>query len=202
MRLGRRSDGDGAISIDCAWLIADTEAFLSGDYARHMRRHGQVVPTWARLNQLAHGELRSLRHARRPLSAGRSAAIADWTEEAWRSAQRVLARELLSFVGNDRDLWSAVQRTVLIPLELQLIAAEATGGVTALELVQCTRAALLKVGVLGASRSSSSGADRATRQSALPWPRSGRIEDRRGSRPSGRGPTRITSRTRRQEQGT
>lgn len=51
-------------------------------------------------------------------------------------------KELLELVGHDRELWAAVQRTVLVPLELQLIEEEAMEGVTALELVQCTRVAL------------------------------------------------------------
>jgi hypothetical protein len=121
--------------------VEDTEAFLSGDFANHSRRCDGAVPGWARLNRFAHGDLQSVRDARRSFPQG-SAAVADGQEETWRKAQRLLADELLAVVGGDPELLAAVQRTALVPLELQLIETESTRAVTASELVRSTRAAL------------------------------------------------------------
>lgn len=71
--------------------------------------------------------------------ARRSATLADLTEESWRSAQNLLARELNELVGNDPGLLLEVQRHVLVPLELQLMRRD---GLTAFELVELTRSAL------------------------------------------------------------
>jgi hypothetical protein len=137
----RKGEGRPLLAVSSR-LIADTEAFLSGDYADHLRRCCDVVPGWARLNSFAHGDLERLRQVERPFAAPRSAAVAEWIEETWRSAQRVLASELLELVDNDPEMLSRVQHTVLVPLELQLMHTEAESGLTAFELVQATRAAL------------------------------------------------------------
>ena len=130
------------LTASSARLVADTEAFLAGRYASHLRHHHDAVPAWARLNRLAHGDLASLHQCRRPFAATKSAAFADWTEESWRRAQQRLATELLELVDNDPDKLSHVQRSVLVPLELRLIQIERERNVTALELVQSTRSAL------------------------------------------------------------
>jgi hypothetical protein len=90
----------------------------------------------------AHGDLRSVRLLGRPGAATRSARFADWSEETWKTAQRLLANELLDIVSNDSAMLSLVQQTVLVPLELELMRTEATSGLTAYELLQSTRAAL------------------------------------------------------------
>ncbi len=120
-------------------LIADTEAFLSGEYASHLRRHRDAVPGWAQLNQIAHGDIESLRSARRRLAARRPATFADPPEEAWRTAHELLAGEIIELVGGDPWLLSHLQLNVLVPLELQLMH---EGDLTAFELVQFTRSAL------------------------------------------------------------
>jgi hypothetical protein len=120
-------------------LIADIEAFLSGEYAGHLRRHRDTVPGWAQLNQFAHGDIETLRTARRPLSARRPATFADPSEEAWTTAHELLAGEIIELVGSDPWLLSHLQRNVLVPLELHLMH---EGDLTAFELVQFTRSAL------------------------------------------------------------
>jgi hypothetical protein len=137
----RKGEGRPVLAVNSR-LIADTEAFLSGDYADHLRRCSAVVPGWARLNSFAHGDLERLRQVERAFTAPRSAAVADWIEETWRTAQQVLANELLELVDNDPEMLSRLQHTVLVPLELQLMHTEAESGLTAFELVQSTRAAL------------------------------------------------------------
>lgn len=120
-------------------LISETEAFLAGEFACRLRGLNATVPSWARLNFLAHGDLRGLRLTRRLALARRSTTLADLTEESWGSAESVLARELIDLVGNDPGLLADVQRRVLVPLEFQLMQQES---LTAFELVQFTRAAL------------------------------------------------------------
>ena len=98
-----------------------------------------MVPGWARLNALAHGEVLILPVRQHLAMAKKSATLADLTEESWRSAQNVLARELNQLVGNDSSLLLEVQTHVLVPLELQLMR---RGDLTAFELVEFTRSAL------------------------------------------------------------
>lgn len=141
MRWFGRPGGNGPHSAAGSRLIVDAEAFLAGDFAGHLRSQDEIVPAWARLNNLAHGDLQSLRQARRAFVPTSSAAL-DWTETTWRNAERVLANELLEFVENDPEVLSRVQRTVLVPLELELMRTEAERGLTAFELVQSTRTAL------------------------------------------------------------
>ena len=122
-------------------LITDIEAFLSGDYATCLQRHGEAVPWWASLNRPAHGDLRDLQEAQRPLP-GRNDPIEASLSDAWICAERLLVREVLAFVDGDSDLLRLVQRSVLVPLELHLIEQAATSALTALELVQAARQAL------------------------------------------------------------
>lgn len=119
-------------------LIADAEAFLSGNYANHLCRQRDMVPGWARLNTFAHGDLRSLRRARRPRVRPPSA-VTDPAAEEWNIAQQVLADELLELVDADAELLAHVQESVLVPLEFVLMQED---DLTAFDLVQFTRAAL------------------------------------------------------------
>lgn len=139
---GSRKEVDRPLVSASSRLIADTEAFLSGQYADHLQRHRDAVPAWARLNALAHGDLATLGQDRRTLSATRLAAIANSPEEVWRRAEQLLAAELLEFVDDDPEKLSCVQKSVLVPLELSLILVEVERGLSAAELVQATRSAL------------------------------------------------------------
>lgn len=123
-----------------ARLVAESEAFLSGTFAREMRVHGDAVPGWARLNLFAHGELAVIEGLHR--SDGLTPALEAEDEDSWWSAQRALAAELVGLVDGDADLLGRIQQKVLVPLELRLIQVEAVQGLTARDLVQATRAAL------------------------------------------------------------
>jgi hypothetical protein len=131
-----------SLSVDADRLNSDAEAFLAGIYEDHVRRRDHIVPGWARLNKFAHGDLRIVRQATRSFATLKAAAFADWPEEAWRSAQRIVAGEVLQRMGDDPAQLLHLQRTVLVPLELELLRVEATSGLTALQLVQATRLAL------------------------------------------------------------
>jgi hypothetical protein len=124
-----------------AVLAQETEAFLSGSYVNQRLHRKGAVPGWAWLNTLAHGELDDIK----PLK-GSSFVDYDDVESMmnapWRSAQRILANELLSFVDDDVESLSHVQQRVLVPLELRLIDTEANRGLSEFELVRSFRAAL------------------------------------------------------------
>ena len=143
MRWFRRRQDDGRrLLVEGARLVADAEAFLSGNYARILQNHGDAVPGWAYLNMIAHGDLRSLHQTRRaPGRANSSMAVADLSEETWRNAQRTLATELLELVNDDPQMLARVQQRFLVPLELQLMNTETGSNVTVSELLQFTRAA-------------------------------------------------------------
>jgi hypothetical protein len=123
-------------------LIADAEAFLAGDYAKKLRLSGVTVPDWAQLNILAHGGFQSFVEVTAPIDVRPSLSEANWPEESWRCARRVLASEILRFVDNDPEILSLVQQSVLVPFEFELMDDEAKTSLTAFELVQVTRAAL------------------------------------------------------------
>ena len=113
MWFGRRKNQSRSTVEAGDQLIADIEAFLSGDYADHVQRRGDRVPGWAWLNRFAHGDLLSVLQVRRAtLTAG--SAPARETEEAWRSAQQILASELLAS-RPAAPLVGKVDRTVLGP---------------------------------------------------------------------------------------
>jgi hypothetical protein len=141
-RFRRRNYDEAPVSAASSRLIDDTEAFLSGDYANHLRRRRDTVPGWARLTTFAHDDLQSVRQVGQPFPPTVPERFVEWSEETWKIAQRVLAKELLDLVDNDSGTLSRVQQTVLVPLELQLMHIEAESGLTALEFVQSTRAAL------------------------------------------------------------
>lgn len=124
-----------------AVLAQETEAFLSGGYVNQRLHRKGAVPGWAWLNTLAHGELDDIK----PLKGSTFVDYDDvesMMNAPWRSAQRILANELLSFVDDDVKSLSHVQQRVLVPLELRLIDTEANRGLSEFELVQSFRAAL------------------------------------------------------------
>jgi hypothetical protein len=142
-------------------LAVEIEAFLAGTMLDHLHRRGNVVPGWARLNEVAHGRLPQILQTKRTrdstpvfhagwgdIACGLPDAFDApwcsglWEEDAWRRAQRVLVDEILHLVGDDAERLQRVQQSTLVPLELRLIEIEARQGLTAFELVRCTRAAL------------------------------------------------------------
>jgi hypothetical protein len=145
-------------------LLIETEAFLSGEFLRHLEGRGSAIPGWAWVNALAHGDLRRIRQVRRA-GVEQSAALRNWSieawtvaepledswriaraqEEAWRRAQRVLAEEVLHLVGNDREVLGYLQQTALVPLELHLMERESRGSLSPSDLVIATRSALRSV---------------------------------------------------------
>lgn len=123
-------------------LIAEIEAFLSGDYATYLMRRRREVPGWAWLNSFAHGELTTLREAKRSMHPLGTPSHVAGAEKAWFQAQSIVSRDLLRIVEDDPQRLTLVQRSILVPLELRLMELETDAGLTAYDLVQATRAAL------------------------------------------------------------
>jgi hypothetical protein len=138
----RRRRKHWAPSASALQLVTETEAFLSGGYADHLTRTGLVVPTWAWLNGIAHGDLQTLADSSGPSIGKPWLFIAQRPEDFWWDAQRLLATELLKFVGNDATMLVRVQCSVLVPLEFELMRDEVDTGLTAYEIVRKARSAL------------------------------------------------------------
>ena len=137
----RRSKA-GAPSEDASLLITATEAFLSGNYANHLRSHRRDVPGWAWLNAIAHGDLANVRETQRLTHVLPSVSGIVGVERSWVYAQDVLRRDLLTIVQGDQRRLKLLQLSILVPLELRLMELETKTHLTAYELVQATRAAL------------------------------------------------------------
>jgi hypothetical protein len=138
----RRRSAASVLSADGSLLVAETEAFLSGEYATYLRSRRHGVPGWAWLNSFAHGQLPNLLETQRPPHSLTSVARSRGEDRAWLQAQSILGRDLLKIVQDDPQRLVLVQQSTLVPLELRLMKREATDGLTAYELVQATRAAL------------------------------------------------------------
>jgi len=115
-------------------LVRECERFLEGRFAEHLVIAGIPVPAWAWLNILAHGT-----PARLQIVAG---APADGTSgRGWRRALAKLADEVFAAAEREGSL-EAVQRGILVPLELYLAARPEMAGLGPDELVARVRAAL------------------------------------------------------------
>jgi hypothetical protein len=122
-------------------LVADAEAFLNGNYLDHLRGQGDGASGWAWLNRLAHGDLESI--ARVPGSIiSHIAQLGEWTNDEWLTAEQIIVSEVLDLVSGDASALARLQKGVLVPLELRLIQVDLSRGLTPIELVQSTRAAL------------------------------------------------------------
>ena len=98
-------------------FVEECEAFLTGRYPGHLAVTGTPVPPWAWLNPIAHGGLVELR------------SLAGWEADAhpvrygtgvWKQAVSYLAQEVLCQAGEDEPTLCDMQRTSLVPLELEL----------------------------------------------------------------------------------
>jgi hypothetical protein len=96
-------------------LAAECDAILSGRYPDYLRSHGRDVPVWAWTNPLAHASDEALR----AIVATRSHMMAP--ADRWPHACRYVAGELLDLAECNGPL-AELQATVLVPLELDLIA--------------------------------------------------------------------------------
>ena len=93
-------------------LVAECQAFLDGRYAEMMEEAGATAPPWSWMNLLAHGTMDEIRLA--------ADAIQD--AEGWRMAQAYVAGEMVEAIDGGRTTLRQLQRGVLVPLELDVLA--------------------------------------------------------------------------------
>ena len=100
-------------------LVKECETYLCGRYADHMDAEHRVVPNWAWINVLAHGDLERLREvaAGDGLDPRRRTSTTVWWQAVAFVADVVLAQ------GGDESSLDELQRSVLVPLELAWLAA-------------------------------------------------------------------------------
>ena len=101
-------------------LVAECEAFLDGRYAELVEGAGAPVPPWAWMNRLAHGTEDELR--------GEVDRLGDL--HGWRQTSAYVAAEMLDEVDAGHLTLAALQRDVLVPLELDVIECGVASGWT------------------------------------------------------------------------
>jgi hypothetical protein len=96
-----------AIALEC-------EDFLAGRYAELLSALGRPLVPWACLNQAAHAGIDAIRKV--------AANLPDDAElTAWEDVRAVVATIVVAAVETSADL-AELQRSVLVPLELELLA--------------------------------------------------------------------------------
>jgi hypothetical protein len=99
-------------------VAEEVAAFLRGDSVGYFRARSRPIPTWAWINFVAHGSPSAIRLVGRLVPSKREAAKLDPGAQAvWSMAQAVTA-----YGGGDSAAVTALQRDVLVPLELALMA--------------------------------------------------------------------------------
>jgi len=117
-RAARR--GQSSVADDCA-------AFLTGSLVRYRLDHGEGVAPWEWTNLLAHGSEAALRdelaaeHHQRPDAPERDDLA------TWQAARSYVVVELLDLAGTCGPL-AELQRSLLVPLELELAGRPDTDG--------------------------------------------------------------------------
>ena len=96
----------------CRRTVGDAERILAGRCVDHYHQYGLSPPSWAVVNDLAHGTMAALtRRATGSILWPRS--------RQWESAERNLAAVLVSTANPEEILW--LQQEILVPLELTLL---------------------------------------------------------------------------------
>jgi hypothetical protein len=93
-------------------LGEECEAFLRGTYLHWLREEGLPIPAWAHLNRAAHAELAEVRE---------HILAEDTTELAGDFPAAALLVEAILVAAATPEELPAVQRDVLVPLELDLM---------------------------------------------------------------------------------
>jgi hypothetical protein len=96
-------------------IAAELEAFLTGRYSEWLLDRGEPVPAWAHLNRLAHSSPEAVLGIACHASQWREPCASDWDE-----ALELIAQAIDDVAEGRLAAVAAVQRVVLVPLELQL----------------------------------------------------------------------------------
>lgn len=97
-------------------LVLECDALLAGGYADFLRRQGRPVPAWALVNAMAHAS----RHELEAWAADDDTAI-DPDVVGTHQLRAFLADDVLRHAGPDASTLIGLQRSRLIPLELDLL---------------------------------------------------------------------------------
>jgi hypothetical protein len=95
-------------------IVLTSTRLLQGDAADLFNEPGQGVPGWARVNTLAHSDPEKL--------TGLNTTHADLGANGWDAVVSYLATEILCIGHRQAEEVALIQRTVLVPLELALLA--------------------------------------------------------------------------------
>ena len=93
-------------------LVTECEAYLSGRYAEYLGEAKRPVPVWAWLNVLAHGSEEDV--------AALAAGEPHPSISLWHQALAFLAQELMNQAARRGRRLADLQRSTLVPLELEL----------------------------------------------------------------------------------
>ncbi len=96
--------------------VAEVEPFLCGRYARHLINRKRPVPPWAWLNALAHGSSDDII----ALTLSEPRRHTPWNSNEWERALAFLALEVINQVTKRDGALTQLQRSTLVPLELEL----------------------------------------------------------------------------------
>jgi len=119
-------------------LVAECEAFLCGHYAQYLRNENRPVPVWAWLNVLAHGseeDITAVAASDPPRRTSSNTAV-------WNQALAFLAQELMSQATVRGRPLADLQRSTLVPLELELAGLRAPPSVEPAKVVSSVLSAL------------------------------------------------------------
>ncbi len=126
-----------------AWeqeFVAECEAFLSGHSAQRLAEENRPIPLWAWVNALAHGSKDDIT----ALATGEPPSAHDRSASVWHQALAFLAQELTSQTTRRGCSLADLQRSTLVPLELELAGRRASGTGEPAQLVARVLSALAR----------------------------------------------------------
>jgi hypothetical protein len=100
-------------------LVAEAERFLNGHYLDDAFATSREIPGWVWLSTLAHGDAEALLDAESWLASGRPVRS---EYDTWGRVLQLLAREIRSMTETTTCTLAEIQRELLVPLELAIIA--------------------------------------------------------------------------------
>lgn len=117
-----------------AWereLVAECEAFLSGHMAQYLASKNRPIVAWAWLNALAHGSEDDVKACAAEVTRPRTSPNA----EVWQEALSFLAYEVAKHSATRGCTIEYLQRSTLLPLELEIAGHQALSSLEPASLV-------------------------------------------------------------------
>lgn len=116
-RRGRRN----GVARQARDLTDEFEALLRGSLVEYLQSEGRWTPPWAWVNALAHGSVDDLVRWAEADGADSDDDASRSEAAGWRAVLSFLAGDILSRVAAGRTTLEELQRSALIPLELELM---------------------------------------------------------------------------------